>query len=551
MKNPFTVKWLMPLSVGLILLPIGEPCWSVSAEESGILMPPPAEIRSSFDEKAKIAKSTDRTIDEIDYVSFNVDELLARIIEPALFPVPVLRPVKMPLLGDQVRVVTASVTEGSRGDTYEWLGYIEDELGSSVVFVVSKKPEPSAPSEAVVGIIRRRSTSGEVTYLISPDEKGMYSVARYLSRNFPPELSPRTLSLRAGGTTRSKPERGPETVVPRSPEPKLIPQRLPPGELQLRPRLKPLIPDFGLPTTEEIVARIRSRRFPSLPKPPLAVVPFVPKIDVMVLYTPAAQGSRSGWVMRLLINTVILDAEVALQRSGVLAELNLVDWGLLPYTENNTASEEKDNLGLDLSDIEQGGIPSVYHRRACSKADTVSIWIKGCDGCQYCGLSNLNDPIGPTSRDNAFQVVRWNCAMSVGSFAHELGHTMGAHHDRGASDTDAVGTNSGHNFGHLNTKTSYRRPDGSTYYESTIMAERKTDNSVERLNYWSNPNIFEYSDLSAMGVAPPSDPNAANNHLTLNANIPVAARFGEGLPAPSEPCGNLSPPSAPSGLKVQ
>ena len=556
MKTACKVKWLQCLCAGLILSLLWSSDSLAGNEQIDIFAPPPANLRPDFDQKAENAKSKDKTIDAIDYGILNVDKLLERLIQPGLLRSPLSRSVEMTLLGEKVLLVQKHVGESSRRDTYEWVGYIQGERhSSSVEFRVAKTVDPDTNNRGVVGLVRRRAKSGEVTYLIIPDERGTHSVVRYLSGNFPPELPPRRPAAGVEGGARGRMERG--IVDPKSAKPRPLALRLPLGELQLRPRGNPLIPDFGLPTVEDTLERIRSTRFPELPttRPPFNI--FLPRIDVMVLYTPAAAGILSPWIMWSLIDMTLQNTEDSLNQSGIPVRLNLVDWGRVNHIESNTGSEAND-LGQDLTDLEGGvGFNSVRNRRACIKADVVALWIRGCQDCQYCGFSTLNDPINlgsganPGSEDTAFQVVRWDCALSDHSLAHELGHTMGARHDRGASDTNAIGLGGGYNFGHLNDQTSYTRLDGSRYYEGTIMAERAFDNSVERLDYWSNPNSPHYSDGSMMGVAPPTDPNAADNRRALNANIPLVAKFGENLPPPTEPCGDPPPPAAPSNLRIR
>ena len=64
---------------------------------------------------------------------------------------------------------------------------------------------------------------------------------------------------------------------------------------------------------------------------------------------------------------------------------------------------------------------SVAAKRKSEKADLVALIINKSD---YCGLA---DQIMATSA-TAFAVVYYDCATDYYSFAHELGHLMGARH---------------------------------------------------------------------------------------------------------------------------
>ena len=57
----------------------------------------------------------------------------------------------------------------------------------------------------------------------------------------------------------------------------------------------------------------------------------------------------------------------------------------------------------------------------------VSMWINNTD---YCGLAWLMTSTASDFSSRGFSVVHYGCATGYYSFAHEMGHNQGAHHDR-------------------------------------------------------------------------------------------------------------------------
>ena len=130
-------------------------------------------------------------------------------------------------------------------------------------------------------------------------------------------------------------------------------------------------------------------------------------------------------------------------------------------------------------------------------ADAVSLWVSDMDAC---GIGCLNKSASEF-RNRAFSVVSLDCATGVYSFAHELGHNLGATHDPDNSEPGE---------GIFPYSHGYQDPDGEF---RTIMAYKKgCPGKCPRINLWSNP------DRSYNGK-PLGIRDRANNAETLSQTL--------------------------------
>ena len=79
-------------------------------------------------------------------------------------------------------------------------------------------------------------------------------------------------------------------------------------------------------------------------------------------------------------------------------------------------------------------------------------------------------------RDGRFTAVNHACAVANVSFAHELGHLLGARHN-----PEADPSTSPYPYGH-----GYQQPAGPW---RTVMAYACATTTCPRLEHWSNPNV--------------------------------------------------------------
>ncbi len=144
-------------------------------------------------------------------------------------------------------------------------------------------------------------------------------------------------------------------------------------------------------------------------------------IDVMIVYTAEA---RNGWggtnnIMALAQNCIDT-SNIAYTNSNIgPLELNLVHVEEVSYSESGSASTDISRL----QDDNDGYMDNVHPLRDANGADLVALLV---DGFNACGVGFL----APYDEHLGFTVTDTGCAVGNLSFPHEIGHNMGAHHDR-------------------------------------------------------------------------------------------------------------------------
>ncbi|MBN7138633.1 hypothetical protein A7A76_05845 [Lysobacter enzymogenes] len=211
-------------------------------------------------------------------------------------------------------------------------------------------------------------------------------------------------------------------------------------------------------------------------------------VRVMVVYTQAAANAVGNTLTKA--NLAITESNQSFANSAVNVRFELAG----QYTNSYVSA----GFDTDLSRFAgtSDGYLDSYHATRNSIAADVNVLI--ITDPAYCGLGYLN-----SSASNAFSVVGASCMTGYYSFAHEIGHNFGAHHD------PSNGNNTIYPYGH-----GYWGP-GNAW--RTIMAYSCGSN-CPRLNYWSNPNIT-YNG-APMGTAAKS-----NNARVLNERAATVAAF--------------------------
>jgi hypothetical protein len=225
-------------------------------------------------------------------------------------------------------------------------------------------------------------------------------------------------------------------------------------------------------------------------------------IDIMILWTPAAESAAGGLAaMQNLAQASIDSANSAFLNSGVAQRLRLVHHQQVSYTERtNCAGGTAFDCALDdITDTGDGHMDDVHSLRDTHGADLVALFI---NNTAFCGIAWL--PTVPTA-DVGFSITAYNCAVGNKSFAHELGHNMGAHHD--PANADDAGPKP-FNKGYVSPQLNWR----------TIMSYPGACSGCTRLNYFSNPKL-SYNGV-AMGTA-----GLANNAHVLNTTARAIAAY--------------------------
>ena len=171
--------------------------------------------------------------------------------------------------------------------------------------------------------------------------------------------------------------------------------------------------------------------------------------------------------MDATIGLAIAEANQSYINSGINIRLSLVD--SFQFTIATPARHSK-RFSLPLA-----ATPMSISRRDNSGAALGALIINHPESC---GLAKGIMP----GRANAFAVVHYGCATGYYSFAHELGHLMGARHDE-KHDKSTAPFAYGHGFEHPSATPSMAF--------RTVMAYAcgAPDKCDPRVPYWSGPNV--------------------------------------------------------------
>ena len=186
-------------------------------------------------------------------------------------------------------------------------------------------------------------------------------------------------------------------------------------------------------------------------------------IDLMILYSKKA-ATRYVRDPKDLLEMAVEQSNDAFRNSGLgNISLRLVHTELVDYDESE--GDHFEHLYRMVDGL--GPFGHVRKLRNDKKADIVGLIIDDASGC---GLSTR---VAADSED-AYFVVHHSCAAITISIAHEIGHILGARHDR-ATDTNDVPFAYGH--GHVNGKW------------RDIMSYRQSCDGCLRIPFWSNPRV--------------------------------------------------------------
>lgn len=222
-------------------------------------------------------------------------------------------------------------------------------------------------------------------------------------------------------------------------------------------------------------------------------------MDVMIVWTQAAENAAGGAaaIQSLALNSVA-NANLAYTNSGVNAELRLVYSGKLSYTETPS------DILRDLTSIETRGdnvADEVHTLRDQYGADVVTLFGEGYRNSGSCGIGELMQTNSTSFAAYAFNVVDRSCALANLSYAHEVGHNQGLHHDP---------SNSGGYPGVSSYAYGYQDPSGLF---RTVLAY----GGATRIPYLSSP--------SALYNGRPTGTASQDNGRALAMTAPTVSAF--------------------------
>jgi peptidyl-Asp metalloendopeptidase len=201
-------------------------------------------------------------------------------------------------------------------------------------------------------------------------------------------------------------------------------------------------------------------------------------IDLSMLYTKNAADYYLAEPADLL-SLALEEANDTFRLSGLgNITLRLVHTQLIDYQE--TEGEQFDHLYRMVDGV--GAFRDVRRLRDEKRADIVGLIIDSPTGC---GLSTR---VGADAEE-AFFVTHHTCAATNFTIAHEVGHLIGARHDR---LVDPINTPFPYAHGYVN---------GTKWRD--VMSYKESCGGCPRIPFWSNPRIFYNGD--------PTGTNASDN----------------------------------------
>lgn len=236
-------------------------------------------------------------------------------------------------------------------------------------------------------------------------------------------------------------------------------------------------------------------------------------IDVLVAYTPAVGALYGAAGAEALILQAVAEANQAYANSGMSTRLNLVRSVQTNYVESGDMTRDLSRL----RSTNDGYMDELHSLRDTYGADLVSL-IE--NDPQYCGLAYRMATLSTSFASSAFSIVHHSCATGYYSFAHEIGHNQGAHHDA----ANASGAIFPYAYGYLDPNNLFR----------TIMSYN-CPGGCTRIGYFSNAEIF-YNGV------PTGYSGAAENADAIDNTAATVARFRQGVVAVK--------PAAPSALNA-
>jgi len=240
--------------------------------------------------------------------------------------------------------------------------------------------------------------------------------------------------------------------------------------------------ELPLDHTRNAAASPFERVTPSQPPPEPNVAPFAEAtrkaleekkitIDLMFLYSKSAADHYLGEPSDLL-TLAVEEANETFTRSGIgNVSLRVVHTQLIDYDE--TDGLQFDHLYRMVDGV--GAFTDVRRLRDEKRADIVGLILHSPRGC---GLSTR---VGADSEE-AFFVAHHACTTNTFTIAHEVGHILGARHDRmvdGSNEPFAYA------HGYVNGKK-WR----------DIMSYKDSCGGCPRIPYWSNPRIVHEGEAT-------------------------------------------------------
>lgn len=228
-------------------------------------------------------------------------------------------------------------------------------------------------------------------------------------------------------------------------------------------------------------------------------------IDVLVVYTATTrQAAGSVAAIEALVDLAETETNTTFANSGINPRIRVV------HSEEVAYSESGFNYSQALNDLRNGNVANALDLREQYGADLIVMLVEGDNS--LCGLAFFMTTVTSSFASSAMSVTRRTCATGNLTFGHEIGHNLGARHQREVDNNDGPFT---FNHGYEDSTNSFR----------TVMAiSSGSCSSCPRIAFWSNPDVLFSGNPT--GIAE-GQPTAADNRKTLNQTAATAAAFRE------------------------
>jgi peptidyl-Asp metalloendopeptidase len=226
-------------------------------------------------------------------------------------------------------------------------------------------------------------------------------------------------------------------------------------------------------------------------------------IDVLVAYTPAIENLYGPQGVDALILQAVAETNQAYSNSGMTTRLNHL-------ASHRTNYYESGNMETDLTRLRaknDGFMDDVHAVRDFYGADLVSL-IEHDPGS--CGIAYRMTTLSASFASSAFSVVHHGCFTGYYSFAHEIGHNQGAHHDAPNATGKALYPDA---YGYQHPASAFR----------TIMSYACVGGCA-RINHFSNANRFYQG-------APTGVVGYSENADAIDRSAPTVAAFRQRVTA--------------------
>jgi hypothetical protein len=215
------------------------------------------------------------------------------------------------------------------------------------------------------------------------------------------------------------------------------------------------------------------------------------RFDVLLVFTQNTVDQLGALGGQFAVeNFLEISTNEALLNSNIDASIRLVYVAVTDFDETGVT------LSTTLSRLRNpndGYMDEVHSLRDAYGADLVALITAS--GTEGCGRAYVFNNPGDDFSDSAFSVTRIDCAFSLRTFAHELGHNFGCAHDH----------ISGGVSGHFPYSYGLNGPGWRT-----LMAL----GAGSRIPHFSNPDVEYNGNATGVDVALP---NPAHNALSINS----------------------------------